>query len=320
MRCRRLKPEARKTLYQEYLKTPHWRQTRSTAIARAQGKCQQCGKSGKLEVHHLTYERLFHEAPEDLIALCPACHGKRHGYFGENDMIDLNSAKTGARVAWRLDQAILKYTEKKARGYLGASQIGDSCQRKLQYAYFGTVPDREPDARCLRIFHRGNQAEAWMLEWLERGGFSVPERQKGFSSLNGAFRGHCDGVISSGPSDCGPYPRLWENKALGHKAWRKIQREGLKKAEPKYYGQVQLYMAYLDLDANPGLFTAIDMDSMEILALDVVFDQAEAQRLSDRAVMILKACAAGEQLGRVSDDPSWWECKMCDWQKRCHGN
>lgn len=33
----------------------------------------------RLEVHHLTYERIGHEHPDDLIVLCPACHADVHG-------------------------------------------------------------------------------------------------------------------------------------------------------------------------------------------------------------------------------------------------
>ena len=33
----------------------------------------------RLEVHHLTYERVGHEHPDDLIVLCPACHAAAHG-------------------------------------------------------------------------------------------------------------------------------------------------------------------------------------------------------------------------------------------------
>lgn len=308
----------RKELYQEYLKTDHWKATRAAAIARAGNRCQICGKTGRLEVHHLTYERLFHEDENDFLVLCRTCHGRQHRYMGEDDMIDLNTRKTGERLVWYMNEALCRLAaNEEPRNYLGASLLGEECMRKLQYEYFNTKKDFPTDARTLRVFKRGHLGEAQMAKWLEEAGFSLTSQQQSFSQLDGAIQGHIDGIIESGPQDVGPYPRLWENKVLGSKYWRQLAKDGLKKASPRYYGQVQLYMAYIEVDENPACFTALNADTMEILALDIPFDQEEAQRLSDRAVTIIEACRAGEQLPRCARDASWYECKMCDWRTRC---
>lgn len=65
--------------YREYLKSAAWKQRRWDAIQRANMRCQCCGVSMKkvvLEVHHVTYERLGNESPQDLLAVCPSCHKK----------------------------------------------------------------------------------------------------------------------------------------------------------------------------------------------------------------------------------------------------
>lgn len=91
------------TSYADYLKSEDWRQTRQRALYRAQDRCQSplCRlaylrsltdaelreeiterlprHAYLLEVHHLTYERLGREHPDDLIVLCPACHAAAHG-------------------------------------------------------------------------------------------------------------------------------------------------------------------------------------------------------------------------------------------------
>lgn len=72
-------PDARRMVYADYLKTPEWRITRGKAYQRAGGKCQKCGNLEELQVHHLTYDHLGAEPPEDLIVLCNACHEKEHG-------------------------------------------------------------------------------------------------------------------------------------------------------------------------------------------------------------------------------------------------
>lgn len=60
--------------YLDYLKSPVWRDRRSAAMDRAKHKCAVCGEEEGLQVHHKTYERLGNEAPNDLVALCYACH------------------------------------------------------------------------------------------------------------------------------------------------------------------------------------------------------------------------------------------------------
>jgi 5-methylcytosine-specific restriction endonuclease McrA len=66
--------------YIEYLQTPHWKETRAAAIARAGGRCALCPREAdgserfSLEVHHRDYSRLGEELPEDLVVLCSDCH------------------------------------------------------------------------------------------------------------------------------------------------------------------------------------------------------------------------------------------------------
>lgn len=54
-------------------------------LARSWWKCHDCGWGARvnhgrhLEVHHLHYDSLGREQPEDLVVLCNVCHGKRHG-------------------------------------------------------------------------------------------------------------------------------------------------------------------------------------------------------------------------------------------------
>ena len=370
---RRLSHRERKALYEKYLKTEHWRARREIALRDAHQRCQDCGRgpeeTGPLEVHHLTYARLFQEKPEDLRVLCRDCHGRRHGYLGEEDMQDFNTHKTGGRVVHHIDAAMQAAQAKsdaerlaKRSPRIGASRLGESCLRRLQYEYFKAPKDAPFTGKALRIFHRGHEGEAWMAAWFRAAGFTLHthapavatqeatdgdssklqqnsindaavaiRKQAGpangyrnadgqqmcFRAMGGRVLGYADGVFLDGPAECGPYPRLWENKVLGAKGWNKLGREGLKKAYPVYYGQVQLYMAYFELTEAPALFTALNADSMEILALDVAFDAGAAQELSDRAVNLVSACEAGQLLPRCTQDESWFECKFCDYHERC---
>ena len=67
--------------YSDYLHTQHWSIARTRAVKAAGHKCQQCGAAGKLNVHHLSYARLWFEYPADLRVLCETCHAITHGMF-----------------------------------------------------------------------------------------------------------------------------------------------------------------------------------------------------------------------------------------------
>lgn len=62
-----------------YLVSDHWAATRLRAIAAEYGRCCDCkARGGRLDVHHLSYERLWREHPSDLVPLCRRCHDLRH--------------------------------------------------------------------------------------------------------------------------------------------------------------------------------------------------------------------------------------------------
>lgn len=69
--------EYERSRYEEYLRSEHWKSKRSLKLELCP-KCEECGASDLLEVHHRTYERLFCERMEDLMTLCRRCHGRKH--------------------------------------------------------------------------------------------------------------------------------------------------------------------------------------------------------------------------------------------------
>jgi len=66
--------------YREYLRTNEWLERRMRAIRRAEHRCQACNTTGRLNVHHRTYERRGSEHDEDLIVLCAGCHQIFHSH------------------------------------------------------------------------------------------------------------------------------------------------------------------------------------------------------------------------------------------------
>jgi len=64
----------------EFYDSPQWAAIRRAALDAAQHRCQLwAGHTGRVEVHHRTYERFGGaERLEDLCVLCEDCHGRFH--------------------------------------------------------------------------------------------------------------------------------------------------------------------------------------------------------------------------------------------------
>ena len=240
-------------------------------------------------------------------------------------MMDFNasaslSGQLSALIDIGLQQARAGQTK---RLYLGASRLGVACERQLQFEYAQAPVDygRDFQGRILRIFERGHLNEESMVTWLRGAGFDLRTHkangeQYGFSVAEGRLQGHIDGVFVDGP-DGFAYPALWESKCLGAKSWRDVEKKGLAISKPVYAAQVAVYQAYLDLHEHPAIFTAVNADTMEIYAELIPFDAALAQRMSDRAVRVITATEAQEQLSRAYLDPTHFECKFCSYAERC---
>lgn len=71
----------RRLAYITYLESQQWRAKRNELFAVRGKKCEDCGATQRLHVHHLTYKNLFNEPLEDLQVLCHSCHKKRHPHM-----------------------------------------------------------------------------------------------------------------------------------------------------------------------------------------------------------------------------------------------
>lgn len=248
-------------------------------------------------------------------------------------MMDFNSTRAKAQsfsdgISGLLDAEMTrKQSLQPRRQYVGASAIAGPCARAIQFEYAGAPKEREFSPETLRKFAFGHLSEEWCRFEFKDAGFTLEQKDPktgvliAFSQMDGRFRGHPDGVFLGGPVVAGTgYPCLWEHKGVGAKSFASIRREGLKKSKPTYYGQVVIQQAYLDgLADNPAIFTVTNLDSGEQMHLLVPFDAEEAQRLSDRAVSIIKETEAGTLLPRPFAGSDHFVCKMCDFAIRCWG-
>jgi hypothetical protein len=88
-------------------------------------------------------------------------------------------------------------TERPREQYLGASILGHECLRRIQFEWWcrSEVPAQDRER-----FERGHYFEARMRRHLVAAGFKfAPPEVCAFTAVEGAMRGHADGVLSRGP-------------------------------------------------------------------------------------------------------------------------
>ena len=71
--------------YLSYIAGPRWKKRKERYYSKFRKACALCGKGNpevRIQLHHLTYERLGYERDEDLMPLCELHHaGVKKGYF-----------------------------------------------------------------------------------------------------------------------------------------------------------------------------------------------------------------------------------------------
>ena len=64
--------------YEDYLRSAEWEKRRQLVLNRDGNLCQACLENSANEVHHLTYDHIFHEFLFELVAVCRSCHERLH--------------------------------------------------------------------------------------------------------------------------------------------------------------------------------------------------------------------------------------------------
>lgn len=217
----------------------------------------------------------------------------------------------------RIYQAYENDAEEGNRPHLGASLIGHACERYL-WLTFRWVDVKKFNGRMLRLFKAGQDFEPRIVAELRRIGIEVHDvspdgSQWRVSSLGGHFGGSMDGAARGFPEA----PKTWcvlEFKTHNAKSFAAVQKDGVLKAKPQHYAQMQTYMGETGMER--AMYIAENKDTSELYCEWVHFDPVEYAKLKARAERVIKA---KEPPMRVSNDPSWFVCKMCDFHAHCHG-
>lgn len=220
-------------------------------------------------------------------------------------------------TAAAIDRALEAEPPEGFRPHLGASLIGRECEREI-WMSFRWVTQKFHQARIKRLFDRGNREEAALVGWLRKAGITVWDKDQNgnqfrCSAIGGHFGGSMDGVGVGFP-EAPEKPAVLEFKTSNDRAFAKLQKEGVEKAKPEHAAQMQIYMHLNDL--TRAMYIAVNKNDDSLYVERVRHSAAVAKGLLAKAERII---TSDRPPARISDDPSWYRCKMCDHKGNCHG-
>ena len=213
-----------------------------------------------------------------------------------------------------VDDAIMaEIKDKKGRGYLGFSQLGDECAKKVWYSYW--LPKPVEDPRIKRIFDMGHMLEPYVVSLLRLAGLTVYEvdengEQFGVILEGGKIAGHIDGVITGLPESS--VPHLLEIKTANNTNYNQLVKKGVKNFSDTYYGQVQCYMGEMDLARC--LFVAINKNNCELYFERIKYDSFIHKALIERGIDIV---GGGDPPPRAYGKSTYYRCNFCNYKSRC---
>jgi CRISPR/Cas system-associated exonuclease Cas4 (RecB family) len=220
-----------------------------------------------------------------------------------------------------------KYSTEPQRPYLGASAIGKPCLRQHWYSFRWSKP-AEFSGRLYRVFQSGHLQEPRIYADLAAIGCTVYDmdpatgKQWSFTEPTSGhhFKGNADGIVIGLPQ-APKSPHVLEIKTASAKMFAEMQKFGVKKAKPEHYAQMQMYMKWsIDVYGENGctrsIYIVVNKDNDDIYTERLEYNKDEAQAIIDKALAVITAT---EPPVGISQDPSWYECKFCDYHSICHG-
>lgn len=213
-------------------------------------------------------------------------------------------------------------SEEPRRKYMGASSVGEECERRLYYQYNGF--SREPiEFKGLCAIQDGHRTEELMIERLRLvPGIELYDRDENgnqFGFMEDGFGGHCDGKIC-GLIQSPRTPHILEIKCCNVKKFEELnklkqkfgEKNALKEWDFTYYVQAQIYMKkfkmmrhYLVV-ATPG--------GRDVTSARTEYNAAIADAMENKARRVMDA---KEPPVRISTKKEVFICKFCPYRDEC---
>lgn len=200
----------------------------------------------------------------------------------------------------------------KPRPHLGCSMLAELCDRRLWLQFRFAVIEKF-DGRMLRLFRRGHNEEKTLIADLEAIGIRISGTQDRVdfgSHVSGSIDGLADGVPEAPKTT-----HIVEFKTHSQKSFDELCKDGVRKAKPLHYGQMNVYMLGKGLER--ALYIAVCKNNDALYTERVKLDREYAEKLVERGRRI----ALSERMPPpISTDGSWYQCKWCPAWDMCHGS
>ena len=201
---------------------------------------------------------------------------------------------------------------------LGASLIGQACQRRIWLTWRWAFPPERFEGRILRLFETGSREEERILRDLSRAmpGASFATQVE-FTACGGHAVAKLDGLIANSN---GAITAL-EIKTHNDKSFKALQKSGVLVAKPEHHAQLT-FGAQL-AGAGAGLYVAVNKNTDELYVERV--DARASSDLLDKAKQILFTDFVHAPPPRLADGlagPSkkaLWDCNYCPAAGVCLG-
>jgi|SRR5882672_4276694 len=211
-----------------------------------------------------------------------------------------------------------KATNQDPRPHLGASIIGKECRRALWYD-FRWATRRVFEGRMLRLFDTGQREEGRLVADLRNAGVTVydrdPETGKQFRFLD--HGGHFSGSMDASLKGLVEAPSTWhvgEFKTHNTKSFDAFKKNGVKASKPVHWHQMNTYMGWSGMKRAAYFPVCKDNDEIDLERVEFDKDAFELDRAKAKTII-----EAPEPLSKISEDPSFYECNLCDHRGTCHG-
>lgn len=207
---------------------------------------------------------------------------------------------------------------------LGASIVGEECDRRLWCSFRWCDLGGPPDGRLFRLFRRGHLEEEIIAKDMESAGLTVmtvdPQTMKQFevTDRSGHFVCKLDGIAKHVPGAM----KVWhtvEMKTMNDKNFKALVKNGVQKAHPKHYWQMMAGMHFsghnIDTRMSRALYIAVNKNTDDLYSEIIQYDPAFGKKIEDRVNSIINAPSPPDRIGTQTHKA----CNFCDMKYFCHG-
>lgn len=223
-----------------------------------------------------------------------------------------------SEIAERIYDSYQKKNESESRRqYLGASIIGEECERRLWFGFRHASREEFP-GRILRLFETGDLEEIRMVRNLRSIGCEIHEvgedgKQFEVVDLGGHFSGHMDGCGRGIPGA----EKTWhvlEFKTHNNKSYLLLLKQGVRQSKPKHYAQMQIYMHLTGM--KRALYLGSNKNDDSLYTERIKYDESFCIGLLEKARRIIFSVHPPT---RISERPDFYGCNFCEAKELCHG-